>query len=135
MYLGRARERGSRAAPPAISSGVLSPCTSNLFSSAVSCKSLEAETAKSLSCLMANWLGRAGEPMWSWKKRDNAGDGGREGREKGEKGIKAQRSFFPPHLAGDGGREGKEKGEKGIKARRSFFPPPLCVLLAVVEAG
>lgn len=64
--------------------------------------------AKSLPHLMVNRLGRAAEPLWRWKKRDKAGDGGREGR---------------------------GKGEKVIKARRSFFPPPLCVLLTVVEAG
>lgn len=50
MYPGRARERGSRAASPAISSGVLSlNPTSNLLS-AVSCKSLEAGIALQSPC-------------------------------------------------------------------------------------
>lgn len=92
MYLGRARERGSRAAAPAISSGVLSlNPTSDLFS-AVSCKSLEAGIALQSPCPVS--AGRAGDSMWRWKKRDKAGDGGREGREKGEKIIKAQRSLL-----------------------------------------
>lgn len=54
--------------------------------------------AKSLPCLMANQLGRAGEPMWRWKRRDKARRWGKRGKGERRKGNQSPKIFFPPPL-------------------------------------
>lgn len=108
---GGARETASRAAPLAVSSGVLSPDTSKPSSSAVSCKNLVTGMVLQSPCPVSWQTGQAGlESVWGVRKEEMG---------KAEQGRRVEEE-----------REGKGERRKGGEARRSFPPPllPLCCL-------